>query len=56
MAHKWEELPSNKPEHLMSGPRRECVNCGARQVKEQETAWGRVIGYKWWPLVGRCKP
>jgi len=34
---------------------RKCANCGAEQVKDSQTSWMRVIGYQWWPLVGRCK-
>ena len=34
---------------------RECTNCGAVQVLEVQTSYGRVDGYRWYPLVGRCK-
>jgi len=54
--HDWERLPATLEVVRQHGwgPHRQCKLCGAFQTRVQETAWGRVTGYRWWPLVGRC--
>lgn len=32
-----------------------CKICGKMQMRNTEHEWMRVIGYRWIPLVGRCK-
>jgi hypothetical protein len=58
MRHDWEMLPSSLADVCKHGwdPRRRCKNCGVTQQRYTETAWMRVTGYRWLPLVGRCKP
>ena len=34
---------------------RKCALCGKTQSKESVEDWMRVTGYRWVPLVGRCK-
>lgn len=59
MKHEWEgrnPAPNTKWfRYFGCHDLRECTVCGAVQVKEPETAWMRVTGYRWYPLVGRCK-
>jgi len=59
MKHKWESrnpAPNTKWfKYYGCHDLRECVNCGAVQAKEPEHLWMRVTGYKWRPLVGKCK-
>jgi len=40
---------------MLASPMRRCTNCGAEQERLTETRWMRVTGYRWLPLVGRCK-
>ena len=54
MRHEWETLPSTVSEPNLWGKRR-CRNCGAVQEYEQLQNWMRIVGYRWYPLVGRCK-
>jgi hypothetical protein len=59
MAHDWKPWtdPTKSPAwHFMRGPLRRCAHCGAVQTKESQHSWGRVVGYRWFPLAGRCKP
>ena len=55
MKHNWQEFidPEN-PHRAISGPQRCCKHCVAIQIKETQYLWGRVVGYRWLPLVGRC--
>lgn len=55
MRHKWITPPAIMTDLFHHG-RRKCVNCGAEQTKEVQHLWMRVTGYRWEPLVGRCKP
>lgn len=57
MKHEFEKAEPNNPMHAMQvyGSRK-CKNCGKVQHKYSEQNWGRIIGYKWLPLIGRCKP
>jgi hypothetical protein len=55
MKHDWEHLQQTVANYIKyGGPARVCRNCGKTQTKESETWWGRVVGYSWQPLVGRC--
>lgn len=58
MKHDWEDIMSELPiqtQLAIHGARR-CRNCGAEQEKWAEYLWMRVVGYRWEPLAGRCKP
>jgi hypothetical protein len=55
MRHDWQDIPSTVSDPHWYG-KRKCRNCGAVQTREDEQNWGRIIGYRWRPLVGRCKP
>lgn len=54
--HDWENIRGNDKKYGISfSERRLCKTCGAFQKKSTQHSWGRVVGYRWWPLVGRCK-
>jgi hypothetical protein len=53
--HAWKDGPYRHKFESMSIKRRTCTLCGAEQHESVETAWGRVTGRRWLPLVGRCK-
>ncbi|CAB5079709.1 hypothetical protein UFOVP141_29 [uncultured Caudovirales phage] len=55
-AHAWVDGPyDNKFHRMMGGSKvRTCSLCGKTQHEKVDTAWGRVIGRRWIPLVGRC--
>lgn len=55
--HEWEEISNTMADVCKYGwePRRRCKLCGVIQQKISHTLWMRVMGYKWEPLVGRCK-
>lgn len=57
MKHDWEYSTHTLAEVMKHGwePRRICKNCGAVQQRESQSNWMRVTGYRWLPLVGRCK-
>lgn len=57
MAHEWTDNTKalSISEKLSVYGARRCINCGATQVKDAEHRWMRVTGYRWRPLVGRCK-
>lgn len=59
MKHDWFDPPpkyaSERFHRISVYGVRKCFNCGARQEKTANHEWGRVVGYQWWPLVGRCK-
>ena len=57
MRHDWEDVHSELPitEGIFCRGYRRCKNCGKEQKREQTQNWGRVTGYQWWPLAGRCK-
>ncbi len=59
MRHDWDDWwadPRKTPAQVfMSQRERHCRNCGATQHQEIEHSWGRVVGRRWTPLVGRCK-
>lgn len=55
MKHEWEHVYQG-PEGLGNYGKRRCARCGAEQTKYSQHVWGRVTGYRWEPLVGRCKP
>ncbi len=55
MAHAWREY--RYPvliDNMLKKPRRKCDRCKAVQTRTTQTAWMRVTGYRWMPLVGRC--
>jgi len=52
--HEWEYPPSTIQD-LGNYGRRRCKHCKAEQTKEAHYLWMRVTGYRWYPLVGRCK-
>lgn len=58
MAHVWESILNDLPptEQVGIHGARRCKTCGKEQIKEPEHAWGRITGYIWFPLAGRCKP
>jgi len=59
MKHNWEHKnPAPGTKYFIyfgCHDLRKCKNCGAIQRKDAEYEWGRVIGYSWWPKVGKCK-
>lgn len=55
MRHDWENLPIPLAHYGSYGFRR-CRNCGAEQVRENVQDWMRIVGYRWMPPVGRCRP
>lgn len=54
MKHKWLDHDYGDARDLWHYGRRRCTGCGSIQQKEDRQSWGRVIGYQWWPLAGRC--
>lgn len=59
MKHEWENknpAPNTKYfKYFGCHDLRECKKCGAIQEKHADYNWGRVVGYRWQPKVGRCK-
>ena len=56
MKHNWEEFqPKDITKCMSSNHHRRCLNCGKEQSKESNQLWGRVVGYSWQPLAGKCK-
>jgi hypothetical protein len=57
MKHEWEQIGGRI--HKLGDFRfktvRRCVLCGALQTRESLSEWMRVVGYTWYPLVGKCK-
>lgn len=57
MKHDWDYSDyGSRTSDLSVLGRRVCRNCGAEQERHPIFSWMRVIGYRWEPLVGRCKP
>lgn len=59
MPHAWKpyaDPAKTDAERFMREPQRRCPHCGAIQTRQTSYAWGRVTGYLWRPLAGRCKP
>lgn len=54
MKHEWQILDEGMI-GMISSPIRKCSHCNLTQRKRTLTNWMRVVGYKWEPLVGRCK-
>lgn len=54
MKHEWEHPAILISKFGVNGFRR-CLNCGIEQQKDDVQSWGRIVGYRWWPLAGRCK-
>ena len=54
MKHDWVDYSEGVKDISYYG-RRRCLNCGKIQSKESEQHWMRVVGYRWYPLAGRCK-
>ena len=54
MAHRWVQVQQGA-EGIHNYGKRKCLNCGAEQTKDATHLWGRVTGYRWLPLAGRCK-
>lgn len=52
--HNWEEI-NQGIKGISNYGKRQCEICGAVQVKESIHVWMRVVGYRWFPLIGRCK-
>jgi hypothetical protein len=57
MKHEWKD--GYVPEELDFTSQvfrrfRKCKHCGKVQEYEKEHNWGRVVGGRWNPLVGRC--
>jgi hypothetical protein len=52
--HAWEDVKQGI-EGISNYGKRRCSNCGAEQIKYDTQDWGRITGYRWEPLVGRCK-
>lgn len=56
MKHNWDHSDYGKKQtDLQIYGRRICLNCGKEQVKVSDHVWMRVTGYRWQPLVGKCK-
>ncbi len=55
MRHKWKNVHGSEPRDIGTHGRRICESCGVEQEKFAQQVWGRVTGYRWEPLVGRCK-
>lgn len=54
-AHRWEHFePEDKMLAMSTYGSRRCLLCGAEQHKEDVQWWGRITGYRWYPLAGRC--
>lgn len=54
MRHDFE--PVNQGiEGIWNYGKRRCKNCKKTQTKQSEQEWMKVTGYKWYPLIGRCK-
>ena len=61
MKHDWKiiykaMLDDRKAKHAMQYRHRVCENCGAEQMHDAQYEWMRVVGYHWYPKIGRCKP
>lgn len=54
MAHEWESVPLTRKDGFAAYEKRRCRKCHVLQQKMAEQRWGRIVGYSWWPLVGRC--
>ncbi|MBT9176624.1 MAG: hypothetical protein DDT20_00944 [Firmicutes bacterium] len=55
MKHAWKPHSFNYPSgSVWRVNGRRCTRCGACQHREAHYLWMRVVGYQWWPLVGRC--
>jgi len=53
--HAWLDVRQG-PEGMFNYGKRKCKNCNKEQTKHADHSWGRVTGYSWSPLVGRCNP
>lgn len=42
--------------HSMQYKHRVCLTCDVEQAQTANYEWGRVVGYSWYPKIGRCKP
>lgn len=60
MKHDWQEWsvqhPGYEGQYEMWYPARKCRNCHKVQERVELHSWMRVVGYRWEPLVGCCKP
>ena len=55
MAHEWHPYePEDKLKAIASTQHRICYICDKRQSLQAKQSWGRVVGYQWLPLAGRC--
>jgi hypothetical protein len=53
--HDWAPPEYANPAEAYQAPEeRICGLCGARQQLERDYWWGRIVGRRWRPLVGRC--
>ena len=56
MKHEWEHYtPEDLYEQMGSNGARKCRLCGKVQKKIAQYLWMRVTGYRWEPLIGKCK-
>lgn len=57
MKHDWHDPRPNTPDSgRMSHEFRKCRNCGKEQTLVISHLWMRIVGRRWEPLAGRCKP
>lgn len=56
MKHNWERHRDSETIRRPCQRWRVCTHCHSEQQHTSNQEWGRVKGYSWWPLVGRCKP
>lgn len=55
MRHEWERHPDSCTTRRPFQEIRVCKNCKNEQKRFQQQSWGRVTGYAWYPLIGRCQ-
>ena len=55
MKHEW-HISYAELQSIMQSKIRVCSICYAIQEHTTDYAWMRVIGYRWYPKVGRCGP
>jgi len=55
MKHEWARHPDSETRRMPLQRVRYCLNCETQQQWTSRQEWGRVVGYSWHPLVGKCK-
>jgi hypothetical protein len=53
MKHEWIAYGGTPS---LPGTYRRCKRCRAIQQLNDVQNWGRIVGYRWYPLAGRCRP